>query len=110
MIKAKGGNWEVYATSPLLSGTNACEWVLDKKIMKYPIYVKIVADGVTSSTALAIYDFKLEGTLCESPVEPGPSPENTLFNEGFYNDGEGIKIFKAPEEIGIPKRAISKEP
>ncbi len=70
--------------------------------MKYPIYVKIVADGATSSTALAIYDFKLEGTLCESPVEPGPSPENTLFNEGFYNDGEGIKIFKASDGSAFP--------
>lgn len=102
MIKAKGGNWEVYAKSPVLSGTNAYEWVLDRKIMKYPIYVKVVADEAASSTALAIYDFSLEGTLCESPVDPGPSPENTLFNEGFYNDGEGIKIFKASDGSAFP--------
>ena len=102
MIKAKGGNWEVYAKSPVLSGTNAYEWVLDRKIMKYPIYVKVVADEAASSTALAIYDFSLEGTLCESPVDPGPSPENILFNEGFYNDGEGIKIFKASDGSAFP--------
>lgn len=102
MIKAKGGDWEVYAKSPLIFGTNAYKWVLEKKIMKYPIQVKIVADGTTSAAPLALYGLGLEGTLCESPVEPDPIPENVLFSEGFYNDGEGIKTFKASDGSDFP--------
>lgn len=103
MIKAKGGDWEVYAKSPVLSGTHASEWILDKKIMKYPVCLKVMVEQGTSSTAaLALYDLKLEGTLCEPAVNPGPSPENILFDEGFYNDGEGIKTFKAGDGSAFP--------
>lgn len=95
MIKAKGGDWEVYAKSPIIAGMNACEWTLDKKIMKYPIALKIVPDVTVSASTLALYHFNLEGTPYKSSDEPSPIPENVLFDEGFYNDGEGIKTFKA---------------
>lgn len=95
MIKAKGNDWEVFAKSPVITGTNACEWVLDKKIMRYPIALKIVPDVTVSASALALYEFSLEGTVYPFSDEPVPTPENVLFNEGFYNDGDGIKTFKA---------------
>jgi hypothetical protein len=100
MVRSPGGDWELFARSPSVSGDSPCRWVLDKQIMKHPVALKIVQDPEMSTGALALYELEVDGLIYEP--EPEPAPTDILLQEGFYNDGDGIKTFFLADDRPFP--------
>lgn len=101
MIRTAGADWTLYATSPVMTGDDICTWVVDSKIMQYPLSLKIIANGTSGSAVAAIYDLNVEGTVAFDVREPQPVGD-ALLSESFDRDSEHVRTFNSSDGNEFP--------